>query len=665
MSQEYVTLGKIKIMIETDKLVDFYMEQYREAFNRTNARTAMPKYVSRVNAKADSMSRVHMHRGMEKQCEQLHGEVKRLAFAVYSGKHKESGKRLRTEIFPDLVRIDLELFTEQELELLDEEAMRGIRKEARGMICDKPLVTLFHMWRAKNLRAEIVSLVPSRPEMEFPEAMEMKRHFILHIGPTNSGKTYQSLARLKDAERGVYLGPLRLLALEVYETMKEYGVPCTMRTGQECIEEEGSRVTSSTIEMLDLDIHYDVAVIDEAQMVADEMRGHSWTRAILGVKADEVHVCMSADAVRAVTHLIGLCHDEYEAHYYDRKTPLVVEDKPFVFPDDVQEGDALIAFSKKAVLDLAGRLEENGITSSVIYGSLPPEIRRRQTQMFYSGETKVVVSTDAIGMGLNLPVRRIVFMAAEKYDGRHQRALTTSEIKQIAGRAGRYGLYETGYVTALGAKRLHFLQKQMPLEIPVLKSVSLGFPQVLLSMDAPLDEILKLWKNEKPEPPFEKINIDEMLFLYNEAFKNRYFIADFDDKRILYRMITCPIDIKDREVVDLWNQYCTSYTADVSLARPSLRRSRQDGLMRLESYYKKLDLYYQFSYRMGKWINEEWLARERTKTQEAIMQQLSKDMHSYILRCKYCGRVLPLDSPYRVCKRCHRDREIGYWGQMG
>ncbi|MCC8168603.1 MAG: hypothetical protein LIO37_04605 [Clostridiales bacterium] len=128
-------------------------------------------------------------------------------------------------------------------------------------------------------------------------------------------------------------------------------------------------------------------------------------------------------------------------------------------------------------------------------------------------------------------------------------------------------------------------------------------------------------------------------------------------------MITCPIDIKDREVVDLWNQYCTSYMADVSLARPSIRRTRQEGLMRLESYYKKLDLYYQFSYRMGKWINEEWLARERSRTQEAIMQQLSKDMHSYILRCKYCGRVLPLDSPYRVCRRCHREREMGYYAQ--
>lgn len=121
---------------------------------------------------------------------------------------------------------------------------------------------------------------------------------------------------------------------------------------------------------------------------------------------------------------------------YERKTELVCEDRPFAFPDDVREGDALIAFSKKSVLDVAGRLEEAGIASSVIYGSLPPEIRRRQTRMFNEGMTKVAVATDAIGMGLNLPVRRIVFMQTDKFDGVSRRPLRIPEVKQIAGRRG-------------------------------------------------------------------------------------------------------------------------------------------------------------------------------------------------------------------------------------
>lgn len=52
-----------------------------------------------------------------------------------------------------------------------------------------------------------------------------------------------------------------------------------------------------------------------------------------------------------------------EAERYERKTDLVCEEHPFVFPDDVQKGDALIAFSKKSVLDVAGRLEEAGINA--------------------------------------------------------------------------------------------------------------------------------------------------------------------------------------------------------------------------------------------------------------------------------------------------------------
>lgn len=639
-------------MIENEKLIEFYLEQFHTAFNKTTKRTTMPKYMHRINAKIISMKRMHLHPGLEKQGAQLHGEIKRLVFAAYSTSNKQANQKIRRELIPELVRTDLELMEPGEGEYLDADFLKTLRKEAPGAICNRSLAELYRVIRQKKLRQEIISLVPSKPELEFPEALEMERHFILHIGPTNSGKTYQSLERLKTADRGAYLGPLRLLALEVYEKMRDAGVPCTMLTGQECIEEPDSRVVASTVEMLDLDTTYDVAVIDEAQMVKDELRGHSWTRAILGIRAKEIHVCMSPDAKEVITHLISLCNDEYEINYYYRKTPLELEETPFVFPDDVTEGDALIVFSKKAVLNVAGRLQEQGIEASVIYGSLPPEIRRRQMHLFNSGETKVVVSTDAIGMGLNLPVRRIVFMEVEKFDGKMQRPLEVSEIKQIAGRAGRYGLHETGYVTALDERRLKYIRKQLPIEIPELTRVTLGFPQVLLNMDAPLDEILRLWKKEKANPPFEKINIDDMIFLYREACRQKAFIADFDDKRFLYKMITCPIDIKDREVINLWNQYCTTYTADVSLARPS-RRSRHEGLMRLESYYKKLDLYYQCSYRLGKWIDTDWLDREREKTQDSIMQLLTEDKHEYILRCKYCGRILPVDSPFGVCRRCY------------
>ncbi len=642
-------------------LLEFYIEQYRSVCRQSGAKARMQKYQHKINSKINQIRNTHASYGREEMVCEFHKDVKRLAQAAYFSNNKEFIRKTNTELLPELVRMDLELFSEQERELLenslnDDGFLKRLAKEAYGKICNISMAQLYRESMQKALNKQIVELVPARPEMEFPKAREMDRHFILHIGPTNSGKTYHALERLKDASSGVYLGPLRLLALEVYERMKEYGTPCTMLTGQECIEEPDSRITASTIEMLDIDKEYEIAVVDEVQMVEDELRGHSWTRAILGVRAKEIHLCMSPAAEEVVKHLIELGNGTYEVCRYERKTPLELEEKPITFPDDVQDGDALIVFSKKAVLNVAGRLESQGIAASVIYGSLPPEIRRRQMHLFNSGKTKVVVSTDAIGMGLNLPVRRIVFMEIEKYDGNTTRALDISEIKQIAGRAGRYGLYESGYVTAMDEQKLRFLKRQWNNEEQPIERVSLGFPQVLLTMDAPLDVVLQLWHDARPSEPFVKINVDDMLFLYREAYKMRSYIADFDDKYVLYRMITCPIDIKDPEVVRLWGEYCMNYTADISLEQPR-PFSRYQGLQKYESYYKKLDLYYQMSMRLGKLIDSEWLDSEREKTQDTIMQLLTKDKHEYILRCKYCGRILPVDSPFRVCSACRRDTE--------
>ncbi len=640
-------------------ILEFYVDQYRTAAKAAKKPIRINKYLHRMNSKirelqntrSAAMGRLHGH----------HKDIRALAETVYFHNDKRAIRRFNMELLPELMRLDLFDMSESELDYVDEKLLKTLKKESGGELCNHSFATVYRGHVSRVLRRQIVELVPAKPEMEFAETHKMQRHFILHVGPTNSGKTYHALERLKTAEQGVYLGPLRLLALEVYEKMNAAEVPCTMLTGQECLETEGARITASTVEMLDIEKTYDVAVIDEAQMVADESRGHSWTRALLGVKAKEIHVCMSPAATEVVTHLIKLCaNSTYEIKEYERMTGLELETEPVHFPEDVQDGDALIVFSKRSVLNVAGRLEAEGIGASVIYGSLPPEIRRRQMDMFLSGETKVVVSTDAIGMGLNLPVRRIIFMEVDKYDGKQMRSLLLPEIKQIAGRAGRFGIYENGYISAMDEGKLNFLKKQLAKTEEPIKTVSLGFPQVLLNMDAPLDVIINLWKDVKPSAPFEKINIEEMMFLYAEAYKNRRYIVDFDDKNMLYRMITCPIDIKDRELVNLWNQYCETYTADIMLTRPS-KRSRYDGLHKYESYYKKLDLYYQFSMRMGKLYDMRWLEEERERTQDTIMDLLAQDKGEYILRCKYCGKVLPVDSPSRLCNKCSKLRD-NHWG---
>ena len=644
-------------MTDNQQIIDFFREEYaREAQKKEKKPQKAGSLGEKVQRLSSSMRRANPSRMGLSSMEEIHRQILNLAKAARRTKNENVSRQIFDRLIPELVRLDVGMLMPEQEDGMDEDFFDYLRYECPGQITQKCLFVLYPAYREKIIRRQMKELVPVRPELEFPEVLHMKRKFILHIGPTNSGKTYQALERLKTAKSGVYLGPLRLLALEVYETLHDQGVPSVMLTGQECIEDENARITAATVEMADLDLHYQIAVIDEAQLVADPDRGHSWTRAILGLMADEIHICAAPSALDVLIHLIETCNDTWEVRRYERKTDLVFEDRPFSFPEDVQDGDALIVFSKKSVLDVAGRLEEYGMNASVIYGSLPPEIRRRQMHLFTEGSTKTVVSTDAIGMGLNLPVRRIVFLQCAKYDGTQSRLLTTSEIRQIAGRAGRYGIYDTGYITAADQESLDYIRNTYYKDEPDVDRVIIGFPQVLLDIDEPLDQILKVWHDQKIDPPFRKENVDEMLFLYEKAKAVRERIPEFEDKHVLYRMISTPVDIKDRHVVSLWLRYCTDYMADVSLEKPSILRKEKNSLLKYETYYKQLDLYYQMSYRLGKERDEKWVARERERTEEKIMRYLLRDKVAYIKRCRYCGRMLPIESPFNCCDRCFYQR---------
>ena len=334
----------------------------------------------------------------------------------------------------------------------------------------------------------IEELMEAEPEKQYPEARSMRRHFILHIGPTNSGKTYQALQRLKQAYQGIYLGPLRLLALEVYDTMTAAGIPCNMITGEEKIQTPGAFCQASTIEILSLKEIYDIAVIDEAQMLSDENRGSYWTRAILGIRAEEIHICASPVAEELLLQMISRCGDTYDIIYHERNTKLEFIPDKYDMSKDVEKGDALITFSKKNVLAIAAALEARGIRASVIYGNLPPKTRREQVMLFTQGINEVVVATDAIGMGINLPIRRVVFMNTMKFDGTAKRRLQAEEIRQIAGRAGRYGFYETGYVQSTWD--MGYIGKKLREPYEPLKKARIGFPDVLLDINMELDEII-------------------------------------------------------------------------------------------------------------------------------------------------------------------------------
>lgn len=522
--------------------------------------------------------------------------------------------------------------------------MQGIRRYLLTNSLDRSY-QLFYI--PKAIQRGISESMEKQPEDEYPEARAMKRKFILHIGPTNSGKTHDALERLKEASHGAYFGPLRLLALEVYDKCNAENVPCSMVTGEETIEIPGAVCQACTVEMLNDHEYFDIVVVDECQMVGDPYRGHNWTRAILGLRAEEIHLCMAPEAESIITQMIKRCHDTYRIVRHKRNTRLTVEKKPYSLLNNLRKGDALIVFSKKSVLALAAHLEKQGISCSVIYGSLPPATRREQVRRFLEKETDVVVSTDAIGMGLNLPIRRIVFIETSKFDGNVKRPLEPGEIKQIAGRAGRFGIYEEGFVAAIdGIDMIEDGLSRLP--VPIMKAY-IGFPEQLLNLPADIDHLIKIWASMDAPAIYQKMEVDELLALYQHFLTvHKDHLKEFS-KQEIYKLITCAIDINNKLVVDLWKDYCREYRNVDELEFPY---SPGSDLYDLESYYKMLDLYFQFSRKVGLPIQQENLEEERRETEQEISRILKTECGSYSKKCSICGRELDWNYPFSICERC-------------
>src|SRR3712207_2241060 len=101
--------------------------------------------------------------------------------------------------------------------------------------------------RARNAAVARVAGL-DRYAAHFATARALDRGIVACLGPTNSGKTFFGLTRLAEAESGVALGPLRLLAHEYREALEARGVPTALSTGEERIAAPGSRHTAATVE---------------------------------------------------------------------------------------------------------------------------------------------------------------------------------------------------------------------------------------------------------------------------------------------------------------------------------------------------------------------------------------------------------------------------------
>ncbi|GAA5922862.1 ATP-dependent RNA helicase SUV3 [Sporobolomyces koalae] len=520
----------------------------------------------------------------------------------------------------------------------------------------------------------------------YPLARQQRRKLILHVGPTNSGKTYSALVALARARTGAYAGPLRLLAHEVFSRFNEGKIgnepkrTCNLITGEEQrILDPEAGLISCTVEMFPMTRKLDVGVIDEIQMIGDPQRGTAWTQAVMGSLCDELHLCGEESVVELVQQIARETGDECVVKRYQRLSPLSVADYSLAGDlSKIRRGDCLVTFSRSNIFMFKRAIEaKTNLRVAVAYGGLPPEVREEQARAFNAGEYDVLVASDAVGMGLNLKIRRIVFESLHKWDGRAEIRLPTPQIKQIAGRAGRYGVHTpispsapdldlnpasppaieadsvNGEATTLDAEDLPILQAAMQEPTVQVTRASLiapfdTFKQIyqLLPPSTRMSRIFALARSiTRSKPHYRSTGTaswgdvgDKIAHIQPLTFQERYTFG------------SAPVNLRDQQVVSALVGFVKSFAQGKPILMQdwaassglfdhleSVEHARQvrnepnsgsnnltsifspTTLQSLESFHRCLTLYLWLSYRLAPIFSDQTRARElRQKVEKAI-----------------------------------------------
>ncbi|TRZ20719.1 hypothetical protein HGM15179_006383 [Zosterops borbonicus] len=480
------------------------------------------------------------------------------------------------------------------------------------------------------------------PPNWYPDARAIQRKIIFHAGPTNSGKTYHAIQRFLSAKSGIYCGPLKLLAHEIFQKSNDANVPCDLVTGEERVfANEDARQAphvACTIEMCSTNTPYEVAVIDEIQMIRDPARGWAWTRALLGLCAEEIHVCGEPAAIDLVTELMYTTGEEVEVRNYKRLTPLTVLDYPLESLDNLRPGDCIVCFSKNDIYSVSRQIEARGLECAVIYGSLPPGTKLEQAKKFNDPDDpcKILVATDAIGMGLNLCIRRIIFNSIVKPTVNEKGekeidSITTSQALQIAGRAGRFGSsFKQGEVTAMHHDDLVRLREILGEAVPPVRAAGLH----------PTPEQIEMFAYHLPDATLSNL-ID--IFVSLSQVDGMYFVCNIDDFKFIADMIqhiplnlrsryvfcTAPLNRKEPFVCTTLLKFARQFSRNEPLTFDWLCRHTKwplaapkniKELIHLEAVHDVFDLYLWLSYRFLDMFPDAVLVRDIQKKLDDIIQ---------------------------------------------
>lgn len=509
--------------------------------------------------------------------------------------------------------------------------------------------------RREELRLRLVAAFPTWRHED-----RMEQRIVLHVGPPNSGKTHEALRALSTAGSGWYLAPLRLLAFEIFDRLNRNGILCNLLTGEEYIPVPGATITAATIEMFNPFNSGDCVIIDEAQMLADPDRGWAWTRALMEAQAPEIHVIGPLTAQELIQKMAAAAAMQMDIVEHERLAPIRVADENWPL-QNLEPRTILVAFSRQMVLELKVTLERMKRRVSVVYGNLPPEVRRKQADRFADGETEICIATDAVGMGLNLPADYVCFYEVQKFDGRTIRDLTANEVQQIGGRAGRYGLSKTGEIGATNQRDLQLVRKLYH-EEPTQLSHARVAPSVedLEMIPGSLAEKLVQWAALESIPESlrgaiktadmsERIELARML---TDAQVNQLGLAT------ALKLINAPTRQSSRS---FWHDCAKSILSEQPMPLPPeapKNIATSHDLENIETSVTCADIYLWLARRreFNTYAAHEDDVRERrshwsSRIDIALMNNIATGR-----RCSRCKRPLPARYPYGLCQNCYTER---------
>uniref|UniRef100_T1JH79 ATP-dependent RNA helicase SUV3 homolog, mitochondrial n=1 Tax=Strigamia maritima TaxID=126957 RepID=T1JH79_STRMM len=481
------------------------------------------------------------------------------------------------------------------------------------------------------------------PANWYSEARSMDRKIIFHCGPTNSGKTYHALERFINAKSGIYCGPLKLLAVEVHDKTNKRGTKCDLITGEERQyankENEPSDHVACTVEMTSVKKECEVAVVDEIQMIKDPQRGWAWTRALLGIPASEIHLCGEEAAIGVVKEICEQIGETVEVRKYKRLTGLTILDESLESLENVEPGDCIVCFNKSDIYTVSRTLEKIGHQCAVIYGGLPPGTKLAQAQKFndVNNPCKILVATDAIGMGLNLSIKRIIFYSLIKphtneKGEKEMDTLSTSQALQIAGRAGRFGTqFSEGFATTYKRDDLKILKEILKRPVEPIKVAGLH----------PTADQIELFAYQLPQSTLS--NLIDIFVNLCEVDNSRFFVCDMQSFKFVADMIQhislalraryvfccSPIDKRMSFVCSVFLKFVRKYSINEVLTFDWLCRvigwpvpplKKISDLVRLEQIFDTLDLYLWLSYRFPDLFPDGEMVRSIQQELDAIIQ---------------------------------------------